>query len=114
MSNWNSVPGYGLSDVDQLQEAAGVTQFTSDTGWYQILNGLLVQGSKVAVGANTSLAVPFLAAFPQQLLGVFVQPIVAGVGNGYGTVDPAGTDLTQFTLVNTGAAKSYYWWAIGV
>lgn len=114
MSDWNSIPGYGPADPSQLQEAAGVTQFNSDTGWYQVTNGLLIQGAKVAVGANTSLVVPFLAAFPQQLLGIFMQPIVAGVGNGYGAVDPAGTDLTQFTLVNTGAAKSYYWWAIGV
>lgn len=112
--SWNSIPSYGLTDLKQLQDAAGVTQFPSDTSWYQLINGLLVQGGKVAIGANTSLVVPFLVGNPTQLLSVFTQPILAGTGNGYGSIDPAGTNLNQFTLVNTGAAKDYYWWAVGV
>lgn len=112
--SWNSVPGYDVDNLRALQEAAGITQFPDATGWYQLINGLLVQGGVVAVGANTSIVVPFQIGMPQQILGIFVQAAIAGVGNGYGTVDPAGTTLQQFTLVNTGAAKDYYWWAIGV
>lgn len=113
--DWNSVVGYIKPDLQALQEAAGITQFdATGNGWYQVMNGLLVQGSIVSVGANASLVVPFQQPMPLQILGVFVQAIVAGVGNGYGTIDPAGTNLQQFTLVNTGIAKDYYWWAIGV
>lgn len=114
MSNWGSVPGYGETDVRALQEAAGITQFTGSSGWYQILNGILIQGGVVAVGADTSIVVPFQVAVPLQVLSIHTQPVIAGVGNGYGSIDPAGSNLQQFTLVNTGPAKEYYWLAIGV
>lgn len=112
--SWNSVPGYGVTDLQQLQDAAGITQFPTATGWYQLINGLLVQGGVVNVGANATVIVPFQLAVPKQVLGIFTQAAIAGVGNGYGTIDPAGSNLQQFTLVNTGPAKDYYWWAIGV
>ena len=113
-AGWNSLVGYGAIDLAQLQEQAGITQFPDASGWYQMMNGLLVQGGIVNVGLNASLVVPFKIAVPTQVLGIFTQAAIAGVGNGYGTVDPVGTNLQQFTLVNTGPAKDYYWWCIGV
>jgi hypothetical protein len=113
--SWLSVSSYTEDDLKHLQEAAGVTQFdTTGNGWLQVINGLLIQGSIAAAPANGSVVVPFQQSYPLQILGIFVQPLIAGIGNGYGTIDPAGTNLNQFTLVNTGAAKSYFWWAIGV
>lgn len=112
--SWNSVPGFTPDSTRAIQEAAGITQFPSENSWYQVMNGLYIQGGKVTVGAGAVLVVPFLIAFPLQNLGVFTQGLVAGVGNGYVNIDPAGTSLIQFTAVNTGAAKDFYWWALGV
>ena len=112
--SWNSIPGFTPDSARAIQEAAGITQFPADTQWYQVINGLYVQGGKVTIGAGATLVVPFVIPIPVQTLGIFTQGLVAGVGNGYVNIDPAGTNLTQFTAVNTGAAKDFYWWAIGV
>lgn len=112
--SWNSIPSYSPDTLRQIQESSGITQFPDGSSWYQIIQGLYIQGSAVDVLINSSTVIPFEIAIPTQLLGIFLTPVIAGVGNGYGAIDPAGTNLTQFTLVNTGAAKSYYWWAIGV
>jgi hypothetical protein len=113
--SWNSIPGLSPDSLRNLQEAAGITQFPSDgTSWYQVINGLYIQGGKVTIGAGATIVVPFKIPLPVQVLGVFTQGLIAGAGNGYVNIDPAGSDLTQFTAVNTGAAKDFYWWAIGV
>ncbi len=112
--SWNSVPGYGATDLRALQEAAGVTQFPSATCWYQLINGILVQGGAVNVGAGVDATFQYNIAIPTQLLGVFVQAQNAAVGSGYGSIDIATTNLQQFTVVNTGLAKDFFWFAIGV
>jgi len=112
--SWNSIPGFTPDSARAIQEAAGITQFPAESQWYQIINGLYIQGGKVTIGAGATLIVPLVISVPTQILGVFTQGLVAGVGNGYVNIDPAGSDLEQFTAVNTGAAKDFYWWAIGV
>lgn len=113
-NEWSSVPGYGETDLNQLQQAAGITQFSGANGWYQLINGILVQGGIVNVGAGATATFPFQVAITSQLLGVFLQAQNAAAGSGYGSIDIATTNLQQFTIVNTGVAKDFFWLAIGV
>lgn len=111
--SWNSIGAYGRSSVVELQEAAGITQFPSSSSFFQIVNGLQIQGgisSSIAIGGN--LVIPFFAPYETQVLGVFLQPVNAAAS--YGSIVPAGTNLTQFQIINGPVAGSFYWWAIGV
>lgn len=112
--NWNAVGAYGDTTVSELQEAAGITQFPSANGWYQTINGILVQGGTITIANNATLTVPFHVAFQTQLLGVFTQAIASGLLNYAGVIVAASTDLTQFTVTNTGVTKDFYWLALGV
>ena len=96
MSNVNSVSDYKRSSLETLQEALGTTQFSSSdvNSWYQIINGLIIQGG-LSTGAGV---VTFPAPLEKQVLGVFMNGATA-----------SGITLTGFT-----ASASGFWWAIGV
>lgn len=111
--SWASVGAFSTTDPDQLRDAGGITQFPSATSFFQIVNGLQIQGGisdSIAIGGN--LIIPFPAPYETQLLGVFLTPVNAAAS--YGSVVPAGTNLTQFTIINGPVAGPFYWWAIGV
>jgi hypothetical protein len=96
MSNINNLLGYFDTNVKDLREAGGLTQFNpSDVNdWVHIFSGLIVQGGfKSSAGAVT-----FSAKFPKQVLGVFMNGAVASA-----------VTLNGFT-----ASASGYWFAIGV
>ena len=111
--SWNSVGSYSSTSAEELRDAGGITQFPSSTSFFQIINGLQIQGgitSSIAIGGN--LVIPFPAPYQTQVLGVFIQP--ANAAASYGSVIPAGTDLNQFQIINGPVAGAFYWWAIGV
>jgi len=111
--SWNSVGAYATSSLEELRDAGGITQFPSSTSFFQIINGLQIQGgitASIAIGGN--LVIPFPAPYETQVLGVFLQP--ANAAASYGSVIPAGTNLTQFQIINGPVAGAFYWWAIGV
>lgn len=111
--SWNSIGAYSTTSGEELREAAGITQFPSSTSFFQIINGLQIQGgitASIAIGGN--LVVPFFAPYETQVLGVFLQPVNAAAS--YGSVMPAGTNLNQFQIINGPVAGAFYWWAIGV
>lgn len=112
MSNdFNSTPPFTGATLDQLHESIGIPQFSGAAGtdWYLVFNGLLIQGGTVAVPAAATTTIPFVTAFGQQVLGVFLQEQTVATPM---TV-PAKT-LSTFDVNNTGVLRSVYWWAIGV
>jgi hypothetical protein len=120
MSNeYGSVVPYSKASIEEQQNALGILQFisASDTNWYQIISGLLVQGGYVtAAVANANTVVNFNVAYPKKVLGIFVQSVYQPAGAGQensGMVHPTFT-LSSFTLVNDGVQKDFFWWAIGI
>lgn len=112
MSNTNAVAPFNDPSLRQLADSLGITQFPSATNWYQTMGGILVQGGQVTgVGSAATVVVPFNVGFPIQCLGVFVQAQGTSVlGWSVNNVTQA-----QFELVNAAvAARSFYWWAVGV
>ena len=110
---WASIGAYSGASLEELRDAGGITQFPSATSFFQIINGLQIQGgitSSIAVGGN--LVIPFFAPYETQVLGVFLTPVNAAAS--YGSVVPAGTNLNQFQIINGPVAGAFYWWAIGV
>lgn len=109
MSEWNNAPPYTSASLDQLHESLGIPQFSgsASTDWYLVFNGLLIQGGQITIPGGITVF-PLVTAFPQQVLGVFVQP--------FAKQSPAvsATTLTTFTIDHTGATHDAYWWAIGV
>jgi hypothetical protein len=116
MSNINAITPLNLASLKDVHEAIGVTQYVSLTNWYQTIGGLLIQGGLVeAAPADAAIIVPFNVGFNKQILGIFIQAIYtpAGAGNeNTGMVHPTFT-LSQWTLVNDGVVKDFFWWAIG-
>lgn len=112
MSNTNAVTSFNGTSLEELNEAIGITQFPSDTNWYQTIGGLLIQGGLVeAVGSGATVTVPFNVGYPTQVLGVFVQSKGTGVlGWSVDNVTQAGFDLVNAAIAN----RDFYWWAIGV
>ena len=111
MQNINSVSPLLQASLFELQEAAGVTQFPSETSWYQIINGLQIQGGRISVADAATVDIPFVAPYETQVLGVWVQ-VVGGAENGaHLSAVPA---LDKFTLVNGVGDRTYFWWALGV
>lgn len=111
MQNTNSIAPFLQASLENLQEAAGITQFPDELTWYQILNGLQVQGGRVSISNGANLDVSFVAPYEKQVLGVFLQ-VVGGAENGaYISTVPA---LDQFNIVNGAGDRTYYWWAVGV
>lgn len=109
-SNINSIVPYARGSKDDAIEALGITQFPSDTGWYQVLSGLIVQGDKETVADGATVTVPFLAPYPTQALGVFLQ--VTGAAPNAAYITNITTD--SFDIVNGVGARTFYWWSIGV
>lgn len=110
MSSINSIPPYIEATIRDIQETIGITQFPSETSWYQILGGLIVQGGLVEVADSATLAVPFHAPYQTQALGVFIQVVDGAANTGYITsVVTSGFDITNGT-----GTRSYYWWSVGV
>ena len=107
--SWGSVGTYGETNVNELQQSIGIPQFSGAAGtdWYLIFNGLLIQGGTISVVAGVNVQ-PFVTAFPQQVLGVFLQPTAQ--------LSPAvsAISLADFTTDHIGATHDCYWWAIGV
>lgn len=110
MSSTNSIIPYIGATIQDLQETIGITQFPSETSWYQVLGGLIVQGGLVEVGDGATLAVEFPAPYETQVLGVFTQ-VSGGTAN---TAHLTGVTTAGFNLVNGVGARSYYWWSVGV
>lgn len=110
MAQYNSTAPFTGSTQDDLRDAIGIPQFsgTAGTDWYLVFNGLIIQGGIVELPA-ASTAFPFVTAFTQQVLGVFLQPVTAGQ-----TPAVISTTLSGFTTNHSGATHSCYWWAIGV
>lgn len=112
MTNINSVFPFSKARLDELQDAAGITQFPGVNTWYQVMNGLVIQGGLEAFVAPAVRTIDFPAPFEKQLLGVFFSPVAAATGFAAHIVASPG--LNSFQLNHSGANASYYWWAIGV
>jgi len=111
--SWGSVGSYSTASTEELRDAAGITQFPSSTSFFQVMNGLQIQGGITgSIGIGGTLVVPFPAPYETQLLGIFLQTVNAVAASA--SVDPAGTNLNQFTIKNGITAGPVYWWAIGV
>lgn len=95
---------------EETADAIGITQFPSETNWYHTIGGLLIQGGLIEVLSGVTLTVDFNAAYPKQVLGVWLQPI--GTSALPWNVDAV--TLDTFDIVNGAADQEYYWWAIGV
>lgn len=95
---------------EETADAIGITQFPSEGNWFQTIGGLLIQGGKIEVGSAATLTVNFNAAYPKQVLGVFVQPTGTSLlGFSVNTIT-----LDTFDIVNAAVVRDFYWWAIGV
>ena len=107
---WNSAPAYGTGSLTDVRESIGVPQFsgTNSEQWAFIFNGLIFQGGIITVPSATTVFL-FHAPLTQQVLGVFIQPIIKGATPGV-----SATTLDTFTVDYTGASHDCYWWAIGV
>lgn len=106
----NALPGFTDTDVKQLLETAGVASFVSDTGFYQVINGILVQVGRTG-SVSSGATIPFHAGFTKQVLGVFVTPITSTLiyDTGVNTVT-----LTNFKIYLPSGPSSVYWLALGV
>lgn len=110
--NTNAVTPFTGATLAELNDALGITQFPSETNWYQTVGGILIQGGFVDnVGSGATVAVPFNVGYPTQVLSVFVQGIGTSVlGWSVNNVTTAGFDLVNAAVAN----RDFYWWAIGV
>ena len=110
MSNQNSLPPFTNASLKDLLDSIGITQFPSETNWYQVIGGLIIQGGFID-NATTGDTITFNASFTKQVLGVFLIPIRAGVIQ-Y-VVNTVTVD--DFVVVhNGGGTGDFYWFAIGV
>lgn len=110
MGQWNSAPPYTGASLDSLRESIGVPQFSGAAGtdWYFVFNGMVIQGGTITLpGAATVF--PFVTAFTQQVLGVFIMPKDKGKSPGI-----TATTLSTFTVDHSGTTHDAYWLAIGV
>lgn len=110
MSNFNSLSPFTGAGLKDLLEAAGVTQFTSETNFYHIFSGLIIQGGFVT-GTSSGTTVDFNTAFPTQVLAVIVQPANSAPANFYVST----VTLEDFVIAHGGGSThDYYWFAVGV
>ena len=107
---YNSITPRTKATLEEVQEAIGVTQFPSETDWYQILGGLIVQGGFVSVGDGATLTVPFNAPYEKQVLGIWIQ--VAGGTANTAHIDAVTTE--DFDIINGTGARDFYWLSLGV
>ena len=111
MAGTNAVIPFLGGTLGELADTIGITRFPIANYWYQTIGGILVQGSFIGglIGGTTA-SVVFQAAFPTQLLGIFIQVAGGTQNNAYVTAQT----LEGFDLVNGASIRDYYWWAIGV
>jgi hypothetical protein len=112
VSNTNAVTPFNEPTLKELADSLGITQFTTETNWFQTIGGVLIQGGSIAgVSSGATVVVPFNVGFPTQVLGVFAQVRGTSVLGWSVTA----VDIEKFSIVNAvGAVRDFYWWAIGV
>ena len=109
-SSYNSIPPFTGGTSRDALEALGITQFPSETDWFQVLGGLIVQGGFAAVGDGATLTVNLNAPYEKQDLGVWIQ-VVGAAAN---TAHVASVALDSFDIVNGVGARDFYWLSLGV
>lgn len=111
-ANRNAITPFLRGTPEELANAIGITQFPSETSWYQTIGGLLIQGGLIeSVTHPGPFAVAFNVGFVTQVLYVQVQE----VGTNAHASSVSGISLTGFDLYTSSApAKDFYWFAIGV
>ena len=109
-SSYNSIAPFSKARLDEVQDAIGITQFPSETEWYQVIGGLIVQGGSVDIAGAATATISLHAPYEKQLLGIWTQ-IVGGAGN---NAYVTGADLDSFQIVNGAGARTYYWLSLGV
>lgn len=110
MSNTNSIPSFFTPRAAELLEAAGITQFPSETNWFHTISGLLIQGGFID-NAATGATITFNASFPKQVLGVWLQSVDAAAATMYVSAVTVDNFVINYT---GGGTKDFYWFAIGV
>lgn len=109
-SSYNSIPALTGGSTRDALEALGITQFPSETSWYQVIGGIIVQGGYVTVASATTQTVNLVAPYEKQTLGVWLQ--TEGASHNAAHVD--GVTLSSFEIHNGGGIRSYYWLSLGV
>lgn len=110
MDQYNSIIPFSRGTVQDLLNTVGITQFTSETDWYQVIAGLIIQGG-LAETITTGDTITFNTSFTKQVLGVFITAI------GASSLQVAANNITvdDFVLLhNGGGTGDFYWFAIGV
>lgn len=112
MSNTNAVAPFNDPSLRNLADSLGITQFPSETNWWQTVGGLLIQGGlAVAVPHPGPTVIQFNVGFPIQCLGVFPQQLGTSI-HAWSVVN---VTKDQFgLLISNPPARDFYWWAIGV
>jgi hypothetical protein len=109
-SSYNSIFPFSKARLDEIQEAIGITQFPSATGWYQVIGGIIVQGGFASAGDAATVTVNLNAPYEKQLLGIWIQVIGGTANAAYVTA----ADLDSFQIVNGVGARDFYWLSLGV
>ena len=109
-SSYNSIPPFTGGSTQDALEALGITQFPSETSWYQVIGGIIVQGGKVATSDGATVTVNLVAPYEKQLLGVWTQVIDAAENGSH----VASIGLNSFQIVNGAGDRTYYWLSLGV
>jgi hypothetical protein len=107
----NSVPPFLGGTTKDALEALGITQFPSETEWYQVIGGLIVQGGLVEIEDGALAVVEYSAPYEKQILGLWIQ-VVGGTENG--AVITAPLALDSFSITNGTGDRGYYWLSLGV
>ncbi len=112
MSSTNAIAPFNDPSLRDLANSLGITQFLSETNWYQTIGGILIQGGKIISATHGApVPVPFNVGFLTQVLGVFCQELgTQAHGWSINNITTSGFELS----LASGPAKDFYWWAIGV
>lgn len=108
--SWNSVAPFSKARLDEVQDSLGITQFPSETEWYQVIGGLIVQGGRVSVGDAATLTVSLNAPYEKQVLGIWIQ-VIGGAAN---TAHLDAITTADFDIVNGVGARDFFWLSLGV
>ena len=109
-ANTNSIFPFSKARLDEIQESIGITQFPTETEWYQVIGGVIIQGGRVSVGDAATLTIPFNAPYELQVLGIWIQVIGGTANTAY--VDAVTT--ADFDIVNGAGARDFFWLSLGV
>lgn len=110
MSNTNGISSFFTPRARDIFEAAGITQFPSETNWFHTISGLLLQGGFID-NAATGTTITLNASFTKQVLGIWVQPVGAAAAGFYISAVTVDNFVINYT---GGGTKDFYWFAIGV